>query len=125
MHLALAGTPLTLAQLLNSTIFHPSPSSSSTSGVSNTNYYPHCTLSSSDIRLPYLSQAEHPTTGISSWFLHPCETEGIVKEVLLAENGESSRIVSEESKGENEIRKWELWMKTWLMIVGTLIDLKE
>jgi len=65
--------------------------------------------------LPFLSQADHPTLGTPCWFLHPCQTEAIVAEVLKA-NG---------TPGATEERMLNSWLETWFMVVGTVVDLRE
>ncbi|ORY81802.1 hypothetical protein BCR35DRAFT_265748, partial [Leucosporidium creatinivorum] len=112
-----SGSPLTLDQLLDSTIFHPkdptlypfstlAPSSSSSS--SPTDLAP---------PFPFLSQGEHPTLGTPAWFLHPCETEAIMEDVLSS--------VERESGGDSEEKAWRgRWLESWLMVVGSVVDLR-
>lgn len=103
------GAPLSLTSLLASSVFH---------SRSATPSYPFTTLSPDSADddephpNPFLSQADHPTLGTPAWFLHPCETEAIVREVLEGT----------EKPGE----RWEsAWMETWFMVVGSVVDLRE
>ncbi|KAK4701059.1 ubiquitin-like-conjugating enzyme ATG10, partial [Phenoliferia sp. Uapishka_3] len=118
------GAPLSLASLLSSSIFHHRSSHSNPTTYPFTTLLPPSSSSSSDepIPPPFLSQGDHPTLGTPAWFLHPCETEGIVREVL------ESLVVKERGIKVEEGEKvgWEReWIKTWLMIVGAVVDLRE
>jgi ubiquitin-like-conjugating enzyme ATG10 len=116
-----AGAPLPLADLLRSTIFHSSRSNSRT--------YPFSTLLTSstpndpaDLDAPappppFLSQADHPTLGTPSWFLHPCETEAIMSEVLASGDTGSGGALDPGWRGD--------WLESWLMVVGSVVDLRE
>ncbi|KAM0751384.1 hypothetical protein T439DRAFT_325522 [Meredithblackwellia eburnea MCA 4105] len=101
------GSPLSAKELILSTIFHPRLS---------TSQYPFNTLTSSTAeRLPFLSQGDHPTLNTPCWFLHPCETETIVSQVLE----ESRAWTGRESDWERD------WLETWLMVVGSVVDLRD
>ena len=104
-----AGTPLSLEQLLSSTLFHDghglSGAGESTRGGGAT---------------PFVSQADHPATGRPSWFLHPCETEGMVAEVLEGGRAEQGRSEPSERRSDEEE-----WFASWLMVVGSVVDLRE
>jgi len=76
--------------------------------------------------LPLISQGEHPTLGTPCCYLHPCETQVALGE-LIGEDGQSSaprRAVEErgeEGRKHNGIaRKLELW----LLLVGNAVDLR-
>ncbi|KAL7337051.1 hypothetical protein BJY59DRAFT_655225, partial [Rhodotorula toruloides] len=97
-----SGAPLTLSDLRTSTIFHSFPSPSSAS------------LDSASTLLPFLSQSDHPLTTRPAWFLHPCETQNFVTEVL------SARDEGEESEEEEGRR----WLECWLAVVGAVVDLR-
>ena len=101
-----AGAPLPLSALLSSTIFHHASTTS----------YPFSTLSpppnDDPAPPPFLSQSDHPTLGSPAWFLHPCETASLMQELL-----ESRGTPGEEWRRE--------WMESWLMLVGTVADLRE
>jgi ubiquitin-like-conjugating enzyme ATG10 len=64
--------------------------------------YPLAQLGSQMESFPSVSQGEHPITGHPSYFLHPCETEAMLAEIGSAEDTAS----------------------TWLMLVGTVVDLR-
>lgn len=67
---------------------------------------------------PFVSQAEHPTLGTPAWFLHPCETQAIVAEVLSTR----PRLTKEVSAGGQE---WEReWVESWAMVVGGVLDMR-
>ncbi|BGP48377.1 hypothetical protein JCM10450v2_004250 [Rhodotorula kratochvilovae] len=101
-----SGTPLSLDEVLRSTLCNSTALSNvSTRTVEGT--------------APFLSQADHPATGRPSWFLHPCETEGMVREVLQAGQGGSSGS-AEDGEGWEE-----RWLQSWLMVVGGVVDLRE
>lgn len=112
-----SGSPLPLPSLLPSTIFHHSSRAS----------YPFTTLSPSPDAdaddpppTPFLSQGDHPTLGTPCWFLHPCETEALVNEVLGEKWKEGGGGEQQRAEG------WERdWFETWLMVVGSVIDLRE
>ncbi|GAA5931932.1 hypothetical protein JCM3775_000081 [Rhodotorula graminis] len=99
-----SGTPLSLEQVLRSTLFHDGHG-----------------LSSGDAT-PFVSQADHPATGRPSWFLHPCETEGIVAEVL--EGGRAERGHEREGERRSDPDDDE-WFASWLTVVGAVVDLRE
>lgn len=62
-----------------------------------------------------LSQADHPATGRMCWFVHPCETETLVQEIL-----EASDVAADGQGEEGAVR----WFETWLMVLGSLVDLR-
>ncbi|KAL8292493.1 hypothetical protein RQP46_001105 [Phenoliferia psychrophenolica] len=105
----LNGSPLPLGDILSSSIFH---------ARSATPAYPFTTLEPANDDddeprpAPFLSQGDHPTLGTPAWFLHPCETEAIVKEVLEGRE-------SPDDGWERE------WLETWFMVVGSVVDLRE
>lgn len=76
-----------------------------------------------------LSRADHPATGDYCWFLHPCETESMVDEVLAASREERERdatetAVTDSDPTANTPLTWEVeWLEAWLMVVGGLVDL--
>lgn len=107
-----AGAPLPLKELLESTIFHPSSSA----------VYPSTTLlpSPDDPTPPFISQSEHPTLGTAAWFLHPCETEAILSEILQPKSD-----INVDSTRDAGIERSMEYLKSWLMVVGTVVDLRE
>ena len=112
MHYTTAGGPLTLKKMLESTIFHPSSSA----------VYPFTTLdaSSNTSRTPFVSQGEHPTLGTTAWFLHPCETESILSEIMQPRNQNAADSTVDDV--EDRVVKY---LRSWLMVVGTVVDLRE
>jgi len=67
---------------------------------------------------PFLSHGEHPTLGTPAWFLHPCETESIMKDVLGS--------AEQQGEGDDENEGWRgRWLESWLMVVGSVVDLRR
>jgi len=71
-------------------------------------------LSFSEAAFPVLSQGDHPTLGSPQWYLHPCETQLAMTELLEA-------AAAEEGKGEGE--EMTRWMEVWFLIVGNVVEL--
>ncbi|KAJ7068192.1 hypothetical protein C8F01DRAFT_1117245 [Mycena amicta] len=93
----LGGSPLSLDDLVNTTLFHRfalDETQRTTFGA---------TLPGA--AFPLLSQGDHPTLGTPCWFLHPCESAGAVDEIMR------------ELDTTDEVR----WLKTWLLVVGTVV----
>ncbi|KLO16328.1 hypothetical protein SCHPADRAFT_823431 [Schizopora paradoxa] len=65
--------------------------------------------------MPLVSQGEHPTLGTPCYYLHPCETQGALAELVEADG----RTKDDKKAGENT-RKLELW----LLLVGNAVDLR-
>ncbi|KAL7414681.1 hypothetical protein BDY24DRAFT_384189 [Mrakia frigida] len=63
---------------------------------------------------PLLAQAEHPSTGEGVWALHPCHLQEALEEVI--KHGESGN----EEGGSGGLR----WLESWLMLVGTVVDMR-
>jgi Autophagocytosis associated protein, active-site domain len=63
-----------------------------------------------DAPFPLLSQGEHPTTGRPCWYLHPCQTDIAVAELVEADSG-------------SETPQHGRWMELWLMTVGAVVNL--
>ncbi|SCV71961.1 BQ2448_4655 [Microbotryum intermedium] len=102
------GAPLQLLELFNSTVFqhiYYAATQSSFEPVPRP-----LTSESADLLppAPFISQADHPTLGIPTWFLHPCNTQAVIQEVLC---GEQDSLAS--------------YFNTWLMVVGSVVDLRE
>lgn len=68
---------------------------------------------------PLLAQAEHPSTGEGVWALHPCHLQEALEEVVKASREEGLGGRGEEGESDGLI-----WMETWLMLVGTAVDLR-
>lgn len=92
---------MTLTDLQTSTLFHSFPSPDLDAPTA----------------LPFLSQADHPVTARPAWFLHPCETEGVVAELMSARDGEQS----EDEEGTDEATRW---FECWLAVVASAVDLR-
>lgn len=61
---------------------------------------------------PLLSQGEHPVLGTPCWYLHPCETQNSVNELMAEVEHEP---LSEEARLTR-------WLEIWFMVVGTVVD---
>jgi ubiquitin-like-conjugating enzyme ATG10 len=103
LRLRVAGSPVALDQLLESSLFRARPSE-----------YPLSTLArDSDERpdapasFPAVSQGEHPETRAPCYFLHPCETAAVVAEVLNSDKAKHSPLEA---------------MQTWFVLVGNVIN---
>jgi ubiquitin-like-conjugating enzyme ATG10 len=97
------GRPLPLDDLVKTSLFK----ASSLAGTEATSFG----LGWPDTSFPLLSQGDHPTLGTPCWYLHPCETEAAVGEVM--------REVSEDGWTDEE--RLVRWLETWFMVVGTVI----
>lgn len=73
-----------------------------------------------------LSRADHPATGQFCWFLHPCDTEAMVNEILEASQAEAAAAAPAESEPrESPTLDWALeWLEAWLMVIGGIVDLQ-
>ncbi|KAG7449278.1 uncharacterized protein BT62DRAFT_964339 [Guyanagaster necrorhizus] len=101
------GSPLALADIVNTSLFRPSAFDS----AELTTF----ALNIPDRMFPLLSQGDHPTLGTPSWYLHPCESAGAVDE-LMRELGEA-----EWTTEEGLVR----WIEMWIMVVSTVVELCE
>ncbi|KAJ3971269.1 hypothetical protein EV361DRAFT_912055 [Lentinula raphanica] len=99
------GSPLSINELLSSSLFRPGL----TQDADTTTF----ALTRRNAAFPLLSQGDHPTTGKPCWFLHPCETDAAVEELLK----ESEKV------GESEDAQLLQWMKIWFMVLGNVVDL--
>ncbi|GAA6022322.1 hypothetical protein JCM11491_005263 [Sporobolomyces phaffii] len=113
-----SGAPCTLAEIATSTLFER-PSSEPLS-------YPLSTLVDAsresdavDRPRPFVSQSEHPVTGRMSWFLHPCETQAMVLEVL------SSCFTHDEAVTMTRDEWASKWIETWWMVVASVVNLRD
>lgn len=66
--------------------------------------------------LPVLSQGEHPFTRRPAYFVHPCETQTMLEEILSATTGPSDLDSDNTTSFET--------LKTWLMLVHSVVDLE-
>ena len=98
------GTPLTIDDLLRSTLFRPfafEKTEASTFALTNP--------ASS---FPLLSQGDHPTLGTACWYLHPCESADAVGEIMReVQVAEELRLVR--------------WLEAWFMILGTMVNFRS
>jgi len=68
-----------------------------------------------DALFPLLSQGDHPTVGLPSWFIHPCGTACAMSE-LIGEMAEDTPEVGS--------KEWLLvWLETWFMMLGNMVNL--
>ncbi|KAI9448332.1 hypothetical protein H4582DRAFT_1899985 [Lactarius indigo] len=65
---------------------------------------------------PMLSQGDHPTVGLPSWFIHPCGTACAMSELI----GEKMA----EGMAEVGSKEWPLvWLETWFLMLGNMVQL--
>ncbi|KAK4048308.1 hypothetical protein OIV83_004829 [Microbotryomycetes sp. JL201] len=103
-----SGAPLSLQDMLyRSDIVKVSPDAAS---------YPFSTLARHDERMPFLSQGDHPVTGEPAWFLHPCETRAIIKDVC------DSQTFPEDGAHDVPTHLARL-LDIWFMIVDSIVRL--
>ncbi|GAA5984259.1 hypothetical protein JCM10908_006113 [Rhodotorula pacifica] len=123
------GAPLSLVEILHSSIFvRPDRQSEMTPALQQ------ASNDSAPTPPVLLSQADHPATGHYYWFLHPCETEAMVNEVLESTTGaaehaaedlpDANEQLEDLETGSPRSRRWAMeWLEAWLMVVGSLVDL--
>lgn len=79
--------------------------------------------------LPLVSQGEHPTLGTPCYFLHPCETQGALAELVGADMRSLStpNSVAAEDRGNEDGKSSEMRRKLelWLLLVGNAVDLRD
>ncbi len=69
-----------------------------------------------DALFPLLSQGDHPTLGLPSWFIHPCGTACAMSELI----GEKMA----EGMPEVGSKEWLLvWLETWFLMLGNMVQL--
>ncbi|KAF8271752.1 hypothetical protein EI94DRAFT_1719934, partial [Lactarius quietus] len=68
------GSPLGLEEIMNTSLLrhHALPETQATSFA----------LFQQDALFPLLSQGDHPTLGLPSWFIHPCGTASAMNELI-------------------------------------------
>ncbi|GAA6061961.1 hypothetical protein JCM10212_002003 [Sporobolomyces blumeae] len=127
-----SGSPLLLEEIASSTIFHRETPLDVPS-------YPMSTLGAArsapdelgTATMPFISQTEHPVTGRMSWFLHPCETDGFVREILEQEEkarvdgDRCARASSGRNNNDDDVDGSVRWFETWLMVVASVVDLRS
>lgn len=104
-HFSQDGTPLSLDELMQTTLFKfQAPIGSEANGFA---------LTLPEAPFPLLSQGDHPTLGTPCWYLHPCETAVAVDELF-------QEVVQE---GWDEETRLVRWLEMWLLTVSTVLDL--
>ncbi|KIK65347.1 hypothetical protein GYMLUDRAFT_159271 [Collybiopsis luxurians FD-317 M1] len=96
------GAPLSLNELLSTTLLR----ASMLENTESTSF----AVTRQNAMFPLLSQGEHPTTGRPCWYLHPCETNDAVEEMLRE---------VDESEGERSLA----WLKMWIVVLGSAVNL--
>jgi len=106
-----AGSALTLAEILTSSLFHAASSEVFVRDNSST-YATTCVtryICATNEHFPAISQGEHPSTGTPCFFLHPCETSTALSDILAGEQSSSTPLRI---------------LECWFMIVGSVLDLR-
>ena len=68
-----------------------------------------------DALFPLLSQGDHPTLGLPSWFIHPCGTACAMSELIGEKMAEGMLEVGS--------KEWLLvWLETWFMMLGNMTN---
>ncbi|KAG2013738.1 3-ketoacyl-CoA thiolase [Coprinopsis cinerea AmutBmut pab1-1] len=99
------GAPLSLDKLLASPLFKfELPEGAASTGFA---------LTLPNAPFPLLSQGEHPSLGTPCWYLHPCETERAVEELVR----------EAEQPDWTPEHRLERWLELWLMAVGAVLNL--
>lgn len=99
------GSPLSLSDLLNTTLFRVSAFSGTEASA--------FAITKPNTNFPLLSQGDHPTLGTPFWYLHPCETDKAVEEIMSA-------LLGQELKGEMRLARW---LKTWFMVLSSVVNI--
>jgi len=102
------GSPLGLEEIMNTSLLrhHALPETRATSFA----------LFQQDALFPLLSQGDHPTLGMPSWFIHPCGTTGAMSELIEEKTAEGLTDVGS--------KEWLLvWLETWFMMLGNMVQL--
>ncbi|KAH9007119.1 hypothetical protein EDB86DRAFT_2870099, partial [Lactarius hatsudake] len=102
------GSPFGLEEIMNTSLLchHALPETQTTSFA----------LFQRDALFPLLSQGDHPTSGLPSWFIHPCGTACAMSELI----GEKM------AGGMPEVcsKEWLLvWLETWFLMLGNMVQL--
>lgn len=102
------GSPLRLEEIMSTSLLrhHALPETQATAFA----------LFQQDALFPLLSQGDHPTLGLPSWFIHPCGTACAMSELI----GEKTA----EGMAEVGSTEWLLvWLETWFMMLGNMVKL--
>jgi ubiquitin-like-conjugating enzyme ATG10 len=100
------GSTISIPILLHSTAFHSVPAS-----IGGDNEEEHSEPE------PALSMSDHPTTNTPCYALHPCQTKVLMEEIL------NNLSLQDELEHQNDWRR--KWLESWIMIVGTVVDLSS
>ncbi|KAN0027604.1 hypothetical protein ACTFIU_010572 [Dictyostelium citrinum] len=73
--------------------------------------------------IPYITQVEHPILGNPCYQLHPCETDNLMKLVLLKEKDYNDSGEKEKEKEKKEYFK-DYYLLSWLSIIGPMVNIK-
>ncbi|KAG8824373.1 hypothetical protein FRC19_001939 [Serendipita sp. 401] len=110
-----SGTPLPLENMIQTSLFRPSSLASTTIHETHIDL-PQSQASQEAANFPLLSQGDHPVLGIPCFYLHPCETQKAVEELLSARQMESN---------EDQTLGKEAWIETWLLVLGNVFNLEN
>lgn len=122
-HSLSSGAPTPLADLLASALVRPPASVALSAAEHGALHLPAEEPGGADF--PLLSLAEHPATGETVWALHPCHLADAVDEILAAD--ERAQDGAADAVGEGVARappSSARWLQTWLMVVGSVVDLR-
>lgn len=111
---AIGGSPISLAQIVRTTRFRRRTLLDMAVGVTAYSVQP---SESSSAQFPLISQGDHPILGTPHWYFHPCETAAAVREIL----GHSLNTAWDPNRIECLLR----WLKSWLAVLTTAIDLSS
>lgn len=104
-HDQFTGSASSLSEIITPGILRP-PSPTQTSSINST-----FQISLPSSPFPLLLQMDHPGTNEVVWAIHPCETRNMVDEIMKNDA---------ERQGGLDVE----WMKAWLMVCSSLVDLK-
>lgn len=65
---------------------------------------------------PLLSQGDHPVLQTMCWYLHPCETQQAIEELLAARKAE---LADGGTMGSEE------WLEVWMLVLGSVLNLED
>ncbi|CAE6522043.1 unnamed protein product [Rhizoctonia solani] len=108
------GTPVPLAQVVNTARFRRRTLLDTAGEVAEYGIQP---TETGNAQFPLLSQGDHPITGASHWYFHPCETSASVKEIL----GQTLDVPWDPSNPKCLL----CWLKAWLAVLTTAVDLNN
>jgi ubiquitin-like-conjugating enzyme ATG10 len=104
LKLALDGSPLQLEDIMKTSLLrHHSLLDAETTSFA---------LSLPTAIFPLLSQGDHPTLGTPCWYLHPCQTDPAVNEIV-------EEVRQDDWTNEEYLVRW---LEAWFMVIGTTVD---